>query len=368
MGPLAPEQAMLMAIEAGTKGRGFVSPNPLVGCVILDRNHEFLASGYHARVGEAHAEINALKQITDLKKLEGAHVYVTLEPCAHQGRTPSCAHALAALPIASVIYGIEDPNPLVSGQGAEILKAAGKKVVLFDGLKDELEELAEIFLTNMRKQRPFVGVKVASSLDGRIALADGTSQWITGEAARSHVQFLRGNYDTILTGAGTVLKDNPKLTSRDPLFAEKPQRLVILDPDGETLSHLSELNVSQVRNPDDLFVITRPGLGVYKTAMAKILEVPIGPNGFDLLELLRTLKDHRMESVFVEAGGYTVSRFLKFNLVDRLYLFMAAKILGEGMSWTEGLKLRSLAETPQLRKIRVQTFGEDLLLTARLRS
>lgn len=367
MGPLAPEQAMMLAVEEGRKGAGFVSPNPLVGCVITDSNHQFLASAHHAKVGQDHAETAALKKISDPKKLEGAHVYVTLEPCAHEGRTPSCAKALAALPIASVTYGLQDPNPLVSGKGAEILKAAGKKVVLLESLKDELEELAEIFLMNMRQQRPFVGVKVASSLDGRIALADGTSQWITGEAAREHVHFLRGMFDTVLTGAGTVLKDNPKLNSRDPRFSDKAQKVVILDPDGEAMSRIHELNVAQVRASEDVFVVVRPGLA-RKLHYGRVLEAPLTDKGFDLLEVLKILKDHKIESVFVEAGGFTVSRFLRANLVDRLYLFMAAKILGEGMSWTEGLKLRSLAETPQLRKIRVQTFGEDLLLTARLRT
>ncbi len=367
MGPLAPEQAMMMAIEEGRKGAGFVSPNPLVGCVITDRNHQLIGIGHHAKVGEGHAEVNAIKQVSDASRLNGAHVYVTLEPCAHEGRTPSCAKMLAALPIASVTYGMEDPNPLVRGKGAEILKAAGKKVAVVDGLRDELEELAEIFLMNMRQLRPFVGVKVASSLDGRIALSDGTSQWITGESARTHVHYLRGIYDAVLTGAGTVLKDDPKLNSRDPLFAGKAQRLVILDPDGETLGRLPELNVASVRASEDVFVIVKPG-GAKKMSYGRVLEAPMREQGFDLLEVLKVLKDHKVESVFVEAGGFTVSRFLRANLVDRLYLFMAAKILGEGMSWTEGLKLRSLAETPQLRKIRVQTFGEDLLLTARLRA
>ncbi len=367
MGPLAPEQAMLMAIEEGSKGAGFVSPNPLVGCAILDRNYRLIALAHHERVGEGHAEVNALKKIQNPALLEGAHVYVTLEPCAHEGRTPSCAKALAALPIASVTYGLEDPNPLVSGQGAGILRAAGKKVQLFDGLKDELEELAEIFLMNQRQGRPFVGVKVASSLDGRIALSDGTSQWITGESARGQVQYLRGIYDAVITGAGTVLKDNPRLDSRDPRFSRKRQRLVVLDPDFETWGRMAELNIAKIRTKEDVLIVVRPGLA-RPLQTGCVVEAPCGEHGFELSELLQSLRQEQIQSVLVEAGGFTVSRFLRAGLVDRLYLFMAAKILGEGMSWTEGLKIRSLAETPRLRKIRVQTFGEDLLLTARLRA
>ncbi len=367
MGPLAPEQAMMMALEEGSKGAGFVSPNPLVGCAILDQNYQLIALAHHERVGEGHAEVNALKQIQNTTLLNGAHIYVTLEPCAHEGRTPSCAKTLAELPIASVTYGLEDPNPLVSGKGAEILRASGKKVQIFDGLKDELEELAEIFLMNQRQGRPFVGVKVASSLDGRIALADGTSQWITGESARTQVQYLRGIYDAMVTGAGTILKDDPRLNSRDPRFANKQQKLIVLDPDGETLSRIAEWNFAKARSSDDIFVVVRPGLA-RPLSVGRALEVPVLDQGFDLKELLQTLHELAIHSVLVEAGGFTVSRFLRAGLVDRLYLFMAAKILGEGMSWTEGLKIRTLAETPRLRKIRVQTFGEDLLLTARLRS
>src|SRR5262245_40143194 len=143
---LTPKEAMAVAIEEGRKGAGFVSPNPLVGCVILDRNGEFVAKGYHAKIGDLHAETHALQHVADPSRLDGAQFFVTLEPCAHEGRQPSCAKTLAALPIASVTYGLQDPNPKVSGQGVEILRRAGKKVELITELRPELEELAEIFL------------------------------------------------------------------------------------------------------------------------------------------------------------------------------------------------------------------------------
>jgi diaminohydroxyphosphoribosylaminopyrimidine deaminase/5-amino-6-(5-phosphoribosylamino)uracil reductase len=189
---LTPNEAMKLAIEEAARGAGFVAPNPLVGCVILSRDGALIGRGHHERIGEGHAEVRALESVADVSQLNAAQVFVTLEPCAHQGRTPSCAEALAKLPIASVTYGLEDPNPLVAGKGAEILRAAGKTVQIFGGLKTELEEACEIFLMNMREKRAFVALKAAASLDGKIALPDGSSQWITGEESRAHVQSLRG--------------------------------------------------------------------------------------------------------------------------------------------------------------------------------
>ena len=364
MNPLSPMQAMQMAIEEGKKGVGFVSPNPLVGCVILDRGGNFLSSGFHAQLGGDHAEAAALNKISGNKNLDGARVYVTLEPCAHQGRTPSCAKALAELPIASVTYGLSDPNPKVAGQGAEILRKAGKNAEIFKGLQDELEELAEIFLLNMRKNRPFVALKIASSLDGKIALEDGTSQWITGPEAREQVGFLRGNYDAVLTGVGTILKDNPRMNSRAEMFAAKPQRLVILDPNGSCLTRLESLNISKVRRAQDIFVVTKPG-AVQDFKSATIIESPLKGEHFNLENVLSRLTSEGIHSIFVEAGGQTSSAFLQSGLMDRIFIFMAPKILGAGLSWTSGLKIPSLDKPLRLEKPRLSQVGQDLLLTAR---
>lgn len=365
MAALTPMEAMQMAIEEGRKGQGFVSPNPLVGCVIVDRDQRFLSTGYHAKVGSDHAEAAALKAISDQSLLQDATVYVTLEPCAHEGRTPSCAKALAQLPIKKVVYGLMDPNPLVSGQGVEILRAAGKEVEQFHGLRDELEELAEIFLTNMRERRVFVGLKVASSLDGRIALLNGESQWITGEPARALVHEWRGSYDAVLTGAGTLLRDNPRLNSRDGRFRDKPSTLIVLDPEGGIASRWTELKAAEVRRPEDVLVVVKKGAG--QGAKVPVLEASMHGEHFDLQQILAALFQRGLRSLFVEAGGFTASSFLREKLADRLYLFLAPKILGQGLSWSEGLRISAIDKALTFEKPAVRWLGEDLLWTARIR-
>lgn len=361
---LSPREAMALAIEEGKKGAGFVSPNPLVGCVILSRQFELLGKGYHARVGEAHAEINALNDVADKSLLEGAHIYVTLEPCAHVGRTESCARRIAALPVASITYGLQDPDPRVSGRGAEILREAGKSVEWFSDLQAELEELAESFLLNQRKQRPFVVLKIASSLDGQVSLKDGSSQWITGEPARSHVQYLRGCYDAVVTGSGTIEKDNPRMNSRDERFHSKRQRLVVLDPRGRL--RFSGRRVLEVRRAEDIYWVTGPDASAEGNAGVVHLKIPLRDGRFDLSVLLGELMNAGVYSVFVEAGPITASSFLAAEKVDRLYAFLAPKLVGQGLSWTSDLKIRSLDQALRLNGMRTTTLGDDLLVTGRL--
>ncbi|HMN67835.1 MAG TPA: bifunctional diaminohydroxyphosphoribosylaminopyrimidine deaminase/5-amino-6-(5-phosphoribosylamino)uracil reductase RibD [Bdellovibrionales bacterium] len=362
---LLPLEAMRLAIQEGKKGAGFVSPNPLVGCVILDRERRLLAKGHHARVGQDHAEAAALREIEDPNRLDGAHVYVTLEPCAHEGRTASCAKALARLPIASVTYGLQDPNPLVSGKGAEILRSAGKRVDLFADLQDELEELAEIFLLNQRRARPFVALKVASTLDGRVAMHDGTSRWITGEASRDHVHYLRGCYDAVLTGVGTFLRDDPRLNSRHGLFAAREGKVVLLDPEGESFSALGKSGLSSVYKPENMFIVTGQGVSAPPVGR-QIVATDRGDRDFDLPGLLMVLREEGINSVFVEAGPLTASSFLRAQLVDRLYLYLAPKLMGDGLSWSSALKVRTLDLAPSLKNPRWEGFGQDMMVTGRL--
>jgi diaminohydroxyphosphoribosylaminopyrimidine deaminase/5-amino-6-(5-phosphoribosylamino)uracil reductase len=354
---------MKLAIEEGKKGAGFVSPNPLVGCVILNRAGSLIGKGHHARIGEAHAEVNALESVQDKTQLEDAQVFVTLEPCAHEGRTSSCAKALARLPIASVTYGLQDPNPKVSGEGVAILREAGKEVTLYAGLQDELEELCEIFLTNMRSKRAFAALKAAASLDGKIALPDGSSQWITGEESRAHVHYLRGTYDAVLAGAGTFIKDNPRLNSRDMHFATKSHKAILLDPEGISLPLLQGSALLEVRDAREIYIVTA---SLHKTDLpVKQIVSPLKNGEFDLGQVLQQLYAEEICSVLVEGGAYTHSTFIKQKFADRLYLYIAPKILGQGVAWSAGLTTSSLDQAVTLRKVSQQPFGDDLLLSGK---
>ncbi|MGE4134028.1 MAG: bifunctional diaminohydroxyphosphoribosylaminopyrimidine deaminase/5-amino-6-(5-phosphoribosylamino)uracil reductase RibD [Bdellovibrionales bacterium] len=357
---LTPVEAMRLAIAEGHKGVGFVSPNPLVGCVILDKNGQLLSKGFHARLGGPHAEASAVQNVLEPERLKGAHVYVTLEPCAHQGRTPSCAKLLASLPIAKVIYGIEDPNPLVNGKGLDILQQAGIQVEKFVGLDDELKALPEIFMHNQIHKRPYVAVKVASSWDGMASLIDGQSRWITGDLSRARVHELRGAYDLVLTGAGTVLQDDPRLDSRAPGFETKSKRLAVLDPKGRCSASLGDLNISKIRPPEDLFFFTGPG--VARSDRATFVEVAERDGNLDLREILDQLFQRDVRSVFVEAGPVTVGRWLASGLVNRIYLFVGAKILGQGRPWSGELNFPTLDKAIRLTSVRAETLGDDILI------
>ena len=192
------DQAMQLAMDVAVKGAPYVSPNPVVGCVVVNANHQFLAYGYHPKYGQEHAEINALNKLSD-SEIKDSTFYVTLEPCAHQGKTASCAKKLATLPIKKVVYGLMDLNPLVSGQGVKILQQAGIITEEYSGhLKNDLQSLCEIFLKNFSEKKLFIAAKVATSLDGQIALKSGESKWITSANSRNYVHELRSYYDAIL--------------------------------------------------------------------------------------------------------------------------------------------------------------------------
>lgn len=366
---LTPVQAMRMAIEEAKKGTGFVSPNPLVGCVIVDSHHQLLSSGHHARVGGPHAEVAALSAVSDEARLKDAHLYVTLEPCAHHGRTPPCAEALAKLPLASVTYGLLDPNPSVAGKGLEVLKKAGIVVHTLPELHEELEELAEVFLMNMREKRPFVAMKVATSLDGQMALATGESQWITSEEARAHVQELRGAYDAVMVGIGTFQSDNPKLNSRNPHFVDKSHRAVLLDPEGRSFGQLHSSALLSVRKPEELFVFTNPNIVLpNKLEGVQHLYAKMAKDDWDWTSIFQQLFERHVKSVFVEGGAFVYSQLLKRKKVDRLYIYLAPKIFGaaNGLSWTKDLSTEKLSESTALDRVKCLSFGPDLLITGRV--
>ncbi len=371
-------QAMTIAIHEGRKGAGFVSPNPLVGCVILDRHRNLISVGYHHKVGAAHAEIDALAKLSSPSLAEGGHVYVTLEPCAHQGRTGSCARALAPLKLASLTYAVEDPNPLVAGQGAEILRDAGVDCELLSNRLDlseaesreltaQAEELAEIFLHGFRFSEPFVAMKVATSLDGKMAYASGESKWITGEAARAHVHLLRARYDAIAVGRATYLADNPSLNVRHPQYPDFKNKVVVFDPEGETLAAIDTSNLFKVRDASSVIVVTDAKRSVENPHGVRILKVPmLDQTDFMMDELMAALRAEGIYSFLLEGGAQTYASFFNVGRVRRLHVYIAPIIMGSrsGLSWSAGFGGTSMKERIELRRVERQSFGRDEYWTA----
>jgi diaminohydroxyphosphoribosylaminopyrimidine deaminase / 5-amino-6-(5-phosphoribosylamino)uracil reductase len=366
--PMTAEQAMKLAIQEAYKGIGFTSPNPLVGCVILDAKDRFLSKGYHARVGEAHAEINALAGL-EKEELQGAKVYVTLEPCAHEGRTPSCAKALAKLPLAEVIYGLKDPNPLVSGQGAEILRGAWIAAMEYPGLKQELEELCEHFLWNFREKKVYVSAKVACSLDGQLAMANGESKWITDETSREVSHILRAAHDAVMVGANTVATDNPSLNVRAASFQNKKLKLIILDSDALCLATADKLRLAKLHDPVDVYFAISDRISNPPNPWgAQIIQLPAKGLGLDLDLLLTKLWELGIRSLFVEGGAHVLSSIISERKAQRLYLFQAPMILGakSGKAWTEQVSISSMGGRIALANQQFITLSRDLFFTGTL--
>lgn len=359
---LTVDQAMQLAIFEAQKGAPFVSPNPLVGCVVLDSENRFLASGYHHRYGTDHAEVDAFKKLS-ADQLVQSQFIVTLEPCAHEGKTPSCAKALAKMKLKKVIYGLQDPNPLVAGSGARIIQDAGIACEEYKGLeKNNIEDLAEVFLKNFRHKKVFVAAKVATSLDGQMALKTGESQWITTPASREYVHELRSYYDAIVVGRGTVEIDNPSLNIRHPKI-QKTTKLIIIDPSGKIIEQIAKGRQFKFLQAHDLkniyFAVHQPIATSYQTILFSNLN--------DLLEKVWNLS---VKSVFIEGGAKTYSEFLKADLIDRLYVFQNTSIIGNanGRSWTESFGIQDLNKKKQLRNISVKRFEADVMITGRLDS
>ncbi len=355
------QEAMRLAIDSAKPGAPYVSPNPLVGCVVVDENHKLLATGFHQKYGEAHAEVDAIQKLRP-NQLQNAIVYVTLEPCSHEGKTPSCAKALAKLPIQKVVYGLKDPNPLVAGQGIEILKAAGIQTEEYQGdLKNDLEDLCEVFLKNFREKKIFIAAKVASSLDGQIALATGESKWITGSESREKVHELRSYYDAILVGRQTIEIDNPSLNVRHSMISKQP-KLIILDPQSALLKNIMGRKKYQ-------FLEAYPKSQVYFAV--KKINSEFSYQQIEMLklnDLTEKIWNLGLRSIFIEGGAQTYSNFLNENLIDRLHLFMAPSLIGSGngLSWTKGFAISQLAQKKNLKNMKLRQYDNDIYITGRL--
>lgn len=364
---------MKLALEIAERGAGYVSPNPMVGCVIVDSDGNKIGQGYHERYGQAHAEVNAVESVKDDTLLEGSTVYVTLEPCAHEGKTPPCSDLLASLPLRRVVVAMEDPTAKVSGKGIKKLKANDIKVDV-GLLKEEAEKLNEFFLHYENYNRPFVTLKIAQTLDSYIAAPDGSSEWISCEASRKRVHEWRSRYDAVMVGRNTALLDNPRLTVRH-VEGRQPRRIVI---DGN-LELPKDLNLFTDQYEEKTIILTHnkekfeneadPMLSMLQSDYFRgsTLLLPEKEGHTDLNEGLKKLAiEHQMTSILVEAGQNLASALLRDRLVDKVACFIAPKMLGGGTRSVMGIDIRRMNEILTFREVNWEPVGDDMLFTGYL--
>lgn len=361
----ADEAAMRQALGLAEQAIGLSDPNPRVGCVILAPDGRLLGAGHTQAAGQAHAEIMALRDAQARgEDVRGATAYVTLEPCSHHGRTPPCCDALIAAGLGRVVAALGDPNPQVAGQGMARLQAAGIRTGL-GLLAMPARELNIGFFSRMLRAQPFVRMKIAASLDGRTALPDGRSQWITAEPARRDGHAWRRRAGALLTGIGTVREDDPRLdvrlveTPRQPLRVivdsrlETPPAARILQPPGQVLIFAAQ------DSPERAAALRATG--------AEIVLLPDAQGKVDLAALMRELGARGINELHVEAGHKLNGSLLRAGLVDEFLVYLAPKLLGQGREMAAFGPLEALDQAPQLRWREVTPVGEDLRLIARPR-
>lgn len=340
------DEAMRRAIALAARGLGTTSPNPVVGCLLIDRSGAVVGEGFHAYAGGPHAEIVALAQAGD--RARGGTAVVTLEPCDHTGRTGPCTRALIRAGVARVVVAVVDPNPAAGG-GARTLREAGIEVTT--GVRQAEAEAGNIaWLTSVRRRWPYVIWKYAATLDGRSAAADGTSMWITSEAARMDVHALRGTVDAVVVGVGTVLADDPRLTARnlrDGTLAIRQPLRVVVDSAGRTPAE------ARVRD------------GAAPTWVATAAEVGAGPDGrVDLSALLVALYRRGVRAALLEGGPVLAGAFLAAGLVDKVVGYVAPKLLGAGSPALADAGVRTIAEVIDFEYVDITQVGPDLRFTA----
>ncbi|KPN70874.1 bifunctional diaminohydroxyphosphoribosylaminopyrimidine deaminase/5-amino-6-(5-phosphoribosylamino)uracil reductase RibD [Neisseria sp. 83E34] len=352
---------MQTALNLAWEGRFTTSPNPRVGCVIA-HGDQIVGQGFHIRAGSPHAEVHALQQARELA--QGATAYVTLEPCSHHGRTPPCAEALIKAKVKRVVAAMTDPNPLVSGKGLTLLTQAG--IQTESGLLEpEARRLNRGFLSRIERGRPFIRLKCAASLDGKIALSNGLSQWITGEAARADVQILRAESCAVLTGIGTVLADNPKLNVRTFPTLRQPIRIIL---DSHLQTPLDSFVISDSSSPSIICTLVsnpQKQAPYLQHPNISILCLSEKDGRINLNELMQRLAQQGIGEILVEAGAKLNTALIEAGLVDEIVLYQSAKMLGNS---AKGLFLlpennKILSETPDFFPISADILGNDIKIT-----
>lgn len=356
---------MLRAMELAGRGKGAVNPNPLVGAVIV-KDGKVIGEGWHEYYGGWHAERNAFRNCTE--DTAGATLYVTLEPCCHYGKTPPCTEIIMERGIGRVVVGLPDPNPLVAGKGMKLLREAGIEVVC--GVEEEaLREQNRVFLKYITSRRPWVALKTAMTLDGKIATRTNDSKWVTGETAREYVQHLRREYMGIMAGIGTVLADDPMLNCRLGGDVRQPVRIVV---DSALRIPENSRLVATAKTYRTLVACTAAGdeekRGRLGKAGVEVLVCKEKEGRVDLEDLMDLLGAKGIDGVLAEGGGELNYSLIRQGLVDEVYAFIAPKVAGgrEAKTPVEGLGAEKMNEAVELGEFRVEKVGRDVLLRARV--
>ncbi|MBN2740078.1 MAG: bifunctional diaminohydroxyphosphoribosylaminopyrimidine deaminase/5-amino-6-(5-phosphoribosylamino)uracil reductase RibD [Rhodobacteraceae bacterium] len=353
----ADSRFMRLALGLAARGLGNVWPNPAVGCVIV-KEGRIVGRGWTQPGGRPHAEIRALAQAG--AAAQGATVYVTLEPCAHHGKTPPCAEALIAAKVARVVTALQDPDPRVKGAGHAMLRAAG--ITVREGVLEAQARAAQAgFLTRITKTRPWIALKLATSFDGRIATASGESQWITGPRARAHVHALRAQFDAVMVGGGTARADDPLLTVRHFQPKRSPARVVAskaLDLPRKVLAgSLDQAPLWMLHGPDAPIEART----FWQEAGAELIEIPVSAQQLDLKVAMRALGERGLTRVFCEGGGAFGAALLRAGLIDELIGYTAGLALGsEGRAGLGALGLDHLGDAPRFDLVESRAMGGDL--------
>ena len=358
------EEYMRRALELARKGEGHTSPNPMVGCVVV-KDGRIISEGYHEKYGEFHAERNALTRCTE--DTAGADLYVTLEPCCHQGKTPPCTDIIIEKKIARVFVGSMDSNPLVAGKGVQILRDHG--IYVETGiLNAECRKLNEVFYHYIATKTPFVVMKYAMTLDGKIACATGDSKWVTGEIARTQVHRMRGRYRGIMVGIGTVLADDPMLNCRveggvDPvriicdsnLHIPTESQIVKTASDIETIVACSQEALESERKQEKIRRLKEAGIQIIGTE---------GAHGVNLVELMKKLGGQNIDSILLEGCGTLNASALEDGIVNKVYAYIAGKLIGgmDARSPVEGMGIDRMADAITLQNMEIEKLGDDFCI------
>ena len=342
------ETYMKECFELALKGQGRTSPNPMVGCIVLNSRGEVISKGFHAKCGGNHAERDALLKI-DKNSAKGGTLIVNLEPCSHYGKTPPCADLIIEYGITKVVIAMRDVNPIVAGNGIKKLKDAGIEVV--EGvLEKDAQKLNEVFITNMKEERTFVALKTASTLDGKVATSTGSSKWITSSGAREEARRLRTLYDAILTSSSTIIADNPTMEHKNK---------IILDRELKT-----DFENANIYKSGNIYIFYNKNLPQPKnTGRISFIPCPVMNERLDIKFILKRLYENKIMSVFAEAGGTLNGSMI--NYADKIYHFIAPKIIGDNSAKSafDGKNIYDINDSLNFRFDEMKVFSPDILLT-----